>query len=146
MRNMLGTPVPRVYAWNSKAETHAVGSEFMIMGKVPGVQLREVWRDMKPADKLEILRSVSRYQTAWLSTTFTQIGSLYYAEDVVKQSSEDYLYTDGNGHQVRAPRFAIGPATGRDWFDAGRSSIQYDRGPCEFSLASSRSLPAHIMP
>ncbi|OAA69651.1 hypothetical protein ISF_02921 [Cordyceps fumosorosea ARSEF 2679] len=38
-RDFLDTPAPPVHAWNSRAESHPVGAEFIIMDKVEGVPL-----------------------------------------------------------------------------------------------------------
>src|SRR4051812_1698284 len=42
-RNVLGTPVPKVLAWSSKAEENPVGAEYIIMEKVLGIELERVW-------------------------------------------------------------------------------------------------------
>jgi hypothetical protein len=48
-RNILVTPVPRVLSWNSKVEGNPVGAEYIIMEKVSGVELAQVWpsKDIK---------------------------------------------------------------------------------------------------
>ncbi|KAJ5599901.1 hypothetical protein N7450_000968 [Penicillium hetheringtonii] len=40
-RTVLGTPVPKVLAWSSKASENTVAAEYIIMEKAPGVQLEE---------------------------------------------------------------------------------------------------------
>ncbi|KKK15453.1 hypothetical protein ARAM_005771 [Aspergillus rambellii] len=52
-RKVLDTPVPQVYLWNSQAESHPVGAEFIIMDKVKGVPLSQVWGTMKLPQKLK---------------------------------------------------------------------------------------------
>lgn len=131
MRNVLDTPVPKVYAWNSKAHMHPVGSEFIIMENIPGVQLRTVWNNMKPVDELGILVALSRYQKSWSSVSFASCGSFYYAKDVDIPSAEGLLYVDGAGRQVKASDFAIGPPAGRDWSDEGTAVLKCDKGPCK---------------
>ncbi len=66
----------------------------------------------------------------WTSTSFKQFGSLYFAHDVGKQDSQDPLYFDEHGTAMKNQRFAVGPSTGREYYDAGRASVHYDRGPC----------------
>lgn len=99
-----------------------------------GVQLSQVWDRLKLTDKLEIVTQLSRFQKQWLSARFANIGSLYYTKDVEESSATGHLYTDINGQEVKDERFVIGPATGRDWNDEGRSSLNCDRGPCKLPI------------
>jgi len=85
---------------------------------------------MELEDRLEVVKQILRYQKKWTSTSFKQFGSLYIAHDIGKQNSQDQLYFDENGTAMHNQRFAVGLSTGRKYYDAGRASIQYDRGPC----------------
>ncbi|KAK2762140.1 hypothetical protein FQN54_001147 [Arachnomyces sp. PD_36] len=125
-RKVLDTPAPRVYAWNSRAGSHPVGAEFIIMEKAGGVPLSSVWGTMKLPQKLQVLLAVTRLQKQWLTVSFSHYGSLYYAEDVQSSSGDHYIK---DGKVVKDSGFALGPATGRDWVDAGRSALDIDRGP-----------------
>ncbi|KAL4911120.1 hypothetical protein BDW74DRAFT_164743 [Aspergillus multicolor] len=81
-RNILDTPVP----------LHRVGAEFIIMEKIQGVSLSDVWGTIALQQKLRVLVAMTTLQKRWLG-------------------------------------FAIGPATGRAWCDAGRSSLGVEKGP-----------------
>ena len=113
-----------------------VGAEFIIMDKVEGVPLSQVWDTMKLPQKLQVLVAMTRLQKQWLSVSFSHYGSLYYAGDVQSPVGNHYVK---DGKAVKDSEFAIGPATGRDWFDAGRSSLDTERGPCTLGLVSSLS-------
>ncbi|KAH0848892.1 phosphotransferase enzyme family protein [Fonsecaea pedrosoi] len=128
VRNTLQTPVPKVYAWSSTAD-NAIGAEYIIMEKMPGAQLSEVWNHMKIGDKMQLRLNLALYQAKWLSISFCQFGALYYNEDLDKVRSEGHLYINQKGEKVQDSRFAIGPMTGRDWSDCGRAALQCDRGP-----------------
>ncbi|KAL2816360.1 hypothetical protein BDW59DRAFT_177371 [Aspergillus cavernicola] len=52
------------------------------------------------------------------------LGSLYYAGDVQSPSDKHYVQ---DGKAVKDSKFAIGSATGRDWFDGGRSILDIER-------------------
>jgi hypothetical protein len=130
-RDVLDTPAPRIYSWNSHAESHPVGAEFIIMDKVEGVPLSQVWGTMKLTQKLQLLLSLTRLQKQWLRISFSHYGSLYYTKDVQPSVGNHYVK---NGKIVTNSRFAIGQATGRDWIDAGRSALKTDRGPCTLEL------------
>ncbi|PWY70131.1 phosphotransferase enzyme family protein [Aspergillus eucalypticola CBS 122712] len=127
-RNVLETPAPRVYTWNSHAQSHPVGAEFIIMEKAAGVPLSHVWETLKLPQKLQVLLAMIRLQKKWLSVSFSHYGSLYYAKDIQASPPEDTHYIK-NGKAIKDPQFAIGPTTGRDWCDASRSLLGIDRGP-----------------
>lgn len=124
---MLNTPVPHVYTWNSRSTLHPVGAEFIIMEKIEGVPLSNVWGTMQLPQKLQVLLALTRLQSQWLSVQFSHYGSLYYTRDV--QISEGSHYVK-DGEVVIDSKFAIGPDTVRDWHDAGRSGLDVRRGPC----------------
>ncbi|KAL4965976.1 phosphotransferase enzyme family protein [Aspergillus stella-maris] len=125
-RNVMDTPVPRVHTWNSRAELHPVSAEFIIMDKVEGVQLSQVWDTIKLPEKLQVLLALTRLQTRWLSVSFSHYGSLYYAGDTDPLPGSYYV----KGKTVtRDSKFTLGPATGKDWSDAGRSTLHVERGP-----------------
>ncbi|WEW58795.1 hypothetical protein PRK78_004263 [Emydomyces testavorans] len=53
MRNVLKTPAPEVYAWNSRVDSeNAVGAEYIIMEKLDGIPLGRVWPSLLPPDNL----------------------------------------------------------------------------------------------
>ncbi|KAL4762846.1 uncharacterized protein BDW70DRAFT_149035 [Aspergillus foveolatus] len=61
-----------------------------------------------------------------LGVSFSHYGSLYYKEDVHPPASNHFVK---EGKLVRDSAFAIGPATGRDWNDAGRLGLHVEKGP-----------------
>ncbi|RWQ95008.1 phosphotransferase enzyme family protein [Paecilomyces variotii] len=125
-RRVLETPVPRVYSWNSQAESHPVGAEFIIMDKAEGVPLSQIWGTLALPQKLEVLLAMTHLQKKWLSVSFSHYGSLYYTGDMPPPAGNHYIK---DGKVIRDSEFAIGPATGRDWFDAGRSVLGIEKGP-----------------
>ncbi|PVH69760.1 hypothetical protein DL98DRAFT_438347 [Cadophora sp. DSE1049] len=129
VRNVLGTPVPRVFAWSSTAQENPVGAEYIIMEKVPGIELEHVWSSMKIADRFTLVKAIAGFQKAWTSVSFKQFGGLYYANDLEKRAGNEPLYTDANGVDVTDAKFAIGPSTGRESIDYRRATIDFDRGP-----------------
>ncbi|KAL4929054.1 uncharacterized protein BDV17DRAFT_298329 [Aspergillus undulatus] len=115
-RKILDTPAPRVYTWNSQAKSHPVGAEFIVMDKTEGV----------PLSQLQVLLGLTRLQKQWLSVSFSHYGSLYYTEDVQPPSGSHFIK---DSTAVRDSEFSIGPDTGRDWCDAGRSNLDVEKGP-----------------
>ena len=100
------------------------------MEKAQGVQLDAVWAKMGIEDRFKLVKGLARLQKAWMTCSFRGYGSLYYSEDL-ETSDPKPLYTDRNGVEVTDARFAIGPSTGRGFNDDGRSTLEFDRGPCE---------------
>jgi hypothetical protein len=131
-RNVLGTPVPKVLAWCSRAHENPVGAEYIIMEKVPGIELEHVWPNMSIKDRLAVVKAVSGFQKAWTSVSFTKYGSLYYSKDLKDAPSSQPPYINANGDCIPNESFAIGPSTARETFDSGRATINFDRGPCKF--------------
>jgi aminoglycoside phosphotransferase (APT) family kinase protein len=74
-RNVLGTPVPKVLAWSSKAQENPVGAEYIIMEKVSGIELEHVWPSMSIKDRLVIVKAIAGFQKAWTSVSFNRFGS-----------------------------------------------------------------------
>lgn len=132
MRETLKTPVPKVYAWNSRAkEDNKVGAEYIIMEKLAGAPLEDRWADMEISDQFKLVKTIAGYQKAWMSASLNQFGSLYYARDLSGCNKTNPLYIDQNGDAIVDERFAVGLSTGRELSDDGRASISFDRGPCK---------------
>ena len=104
------------------------------MDKTEGVPLSQIWGTMKLPQKLQVLLAMTHLQKRWLSVSFSHYGSLYYAGDVQLPAGNHYVK---DGKAVKDSEFAIGPATGRDWLDAGRSILNIERGPCTSGFISS---------
>ncbi|KAF2206699.1 hypothetical protein CERZMDRAFT_52602 [Cercospora zeae-maydis SCOH1-5] len=128
-REVLRTPVPEVYAWSSRAQETLVGSEFILMEKINGMELENFFPGMKIQDRLEVVKAIATYQKSWASVSFMQFGSLYFPADVGESARLPLNYLDHEGRQVNDPRFVVGPSTGREMFDDGRANIKFDRGP-----------------
>lgn len=101
------------------------------MEKISGIQLDQVWPTMNINDKFAVVKSLNRYQKSWLSASFPYVGALYFAQDIEKGSCLDCEYQNHDEERIKDPGYVIGPCTGRDFSDDGRSSLVFDRGPCK---------------
>ena len=119
-----------MYAWDSNAQTNDVGAEYIIMQKAPGIQLEQVWSQMEIGNRLEVVKQIVYFEAKWASICIKQSGSLYSAPDVNEQSLQRLKYSDQYDTIRYNENFAIGPSVGRDFYDAGRASVSFDRGPC----------------
>ncbi|RAH67161.1 uncharacterized protein BO66DRAFT_413745 [Aspergillus aculeatinus CBS 121060] len=129
MRNVLGTPVPRVLSWSSSAD-NPVAAEYILMENARGVPLSSLWDKLGVRVKFKVLEKVAAYQQRWSQVRFTQYGSLYYRGDLDRSSSSPGLrYTDKDGNYAVDERFAVGPSVSRQNVDDGRADLGFDRGP-----------------
>ncbi|KAM5447410.1 hypothetical protein MaudCBS49596_005921 [Microsporum audouinii] len=122
-RNMLGTPAPKVLGWSSGID-NPVGAEYIIMEKMPGVQLETLWNKLDVEVKVNLVKEVAGYQRDWTLTSFSQYGGLYYKKDIFNATS--LTYTNKNGGQITDDRFAVGPSTSRANIDDGRRKSALD--------------------
>lgn len=73
-----------------------------------------------------MLLALVQIQKRWLSISFSHYGGLYYAKDMKSSPVSHYVQ---DGVVIKKSEFALGPATGRDWHDAGRADLDIRRGP-----------------
>ncbi|KAL4905221.1 hypothetical protein BDW74DRAFT_185269 [Aspergillus multicolor] len=131
LRNVLHLPVPRVYAWSSRATENPVGAEYILMEKQPGIMLSEVWYSLKGKQRAQLVLLIVDFEKTVAATKFTGYGSLYYKEDLLSSddSQSSPLYVDHTGKSVQSTKFAIGPTNHRAFFNFGKGSLAIDRGP-----------------
>ncbi|KAG5956106.1 hypothetical protein E4U58_006754 [Claviceps cyperi] len=96
-REVLNTPLPEVYDWCSRAQGTPVGAEFILMEKSDGAELEEVWPEMTIQDRYQVAKAVASYRKSWVSVSFEQFGSLYFAEDLNGESIPALVFTYSEG-------------------------------------------------
>ncbi|KAI4114120.1 MAG: hypothetical protein LQ345_005048 [Seirophora villosa] len=129
VRNVLGLPVPKIYAWNSNAASSTVGAEYIIMEKAPGIELGRAWPELNGNERRKIIQRLVQYQKNFTASTFPGIGSLYYARDLdeglpcipIKENKGINASVSGD--------FVIGPINDQRLFEQGRGDVECDRGP-----------------
>ncbi|RWQ91924.1 phosphotransferase enzyme family protein [Paecilomyces variotii] len=130
LRNVLNLPVPRVYAWCSRASENPLGAEYILMEKQAGIILTDVWDTMKGKQKVQILDQIVDIERRLAATKLSQFGSLYYKGDLPnKWDTTLPLYVDSTGNEVRSEKFGIGPINHRSFFDFGKGELDISRGP-----------------
>ncbi|GMG43378.1 unnamed protein product [Aspergillus oryzae var. brunneus] len=130
LRNVLDIPVPKVLAWSSpSSESNPVGAAYILMERVNGRQLSEVWATLSEKQRFGLVKSLVEIERKLVNTIFTGIGSLYYKDacpnsyDAVDKTQLPIL------KQEAASRFVIGQTTERS-FCADERQEQGVRGPC----------------
>lgn len=129
LRTSTMTPVPKVLAWCSRAETTPVEAEYIIMEKAYGVPLKSKWAALKVTERFEVAKFIAQLQEQWSAASLGGYGSVYYASDLPEYHAIALSHTTEDDKNTR---FVIGPTAGRDWLDEGRQFLDFDRGPCEF--------------
>ena len=118
-------PVPQVIASSSTAENE-LGCEWILMEKVPGVALADVWSDMDLATKSRVTAVTAEFlkQLRDIQSPFTAIGSLYFREDVdISNPAVRVVPTEDE-------KYVLGPIVTPFMFAGGRKlRIPRDLGP-----------------
>ncbi|KAJ7442647.1 kinase-like domain-containing protein [Mycena latifolia] len=128
-RTILNVPVPRVISWCSRAETTEVGAEYILMERASGEELHMSWAYPGRKRWAKVLEQIVAMQKDMGSHVFSQLGNIYYTEDVAPHLRERPLYAPGTQHIPGSERFKIGPLVNRHVFPAGRILPEADLGP-----------------
>ncbi|THZ77012.1 hypothetical protein D6C85_01954 [Aureobasidium pullulans] len=129
MREVIGTPLPEVYAWSSRAHETLVGAEFIIMEKVEGITLEEASLPLDSPEMFQVVKSIAEHVHAWSCLTFEQYGCLYFARDLERHCLPALRYTDSSGVQISDKRFVVGPFYHYDYLDKTRDTKRQNNGP-----------------
>ena len=116
-----GLPIPEVYGYSSSPDNVAE-TEYIFMEFVEGIQLSNIWFDLKEEDIISITRQFAELESKMMSVAFPAGGSLYYTRDLEK--------VDGKpGISLEDGRFCVGPDTRLPLWYGRRSQLNVDRGP-----------------
>jgi aminoglycoside phosphotransferase len=77
VQQQLGIPVPSVYAWSSD-KSNPVGVEYIIMQKVGGVPLSDIWWLLTGKQLLIVIEQLVQFQSKMFKTPLSSYGSLYF--------------------------------------------------------------------
>ncbi|KAJ6591166.1 kinase-like domain-containing protein [Mycena vulgaris] len=127
-REVLDLPVPRVYTWCSRAEKSTVGWEYIIMEKIPGVQLIDRWMEIQVPASKGIIEDVMEAEMKMTDTEFAMLGSLYLAEDLPEGVGSPALCFS-TPDKTMPRQYKIGPSVDRRFWRGARSQMKLDRGP-----------------
>ncbi|PYI05373.1 hypothetical protein BO78DRAFT_430530 [Aspergillus sclerotiicarbonarius CBS 121057] len=117
-RENLQLPVPKVLTYCSRVSRSKLGAEYIVVEKAQGIELGRVWESLKARDKLAIVKQIGTITSTLARARFPSSGSLYFCQDV---SESESIKIDNT--------FAVGPTTGRAWFDDRRGDVDIHRGP-----------------
>ena len=129
-----GVPVPKVLGYSTTTH-NAVGSEYIIMEKVKGGDLGDVWYELAEKERIKVTVEVTKLESLLFSISLPAYGSIYYQRDL-----------DGSCRSVEIPtpghkeKFRLGPDVAQKWRCDKRDQISVNRGPCMLNLAQ---FPTH---
>ncbi|KAJ3516101.1 hypothetical protein NMY22_g14286 [Coprinellus aureogranulatus] len=133
LRTECNLPVPQVRAWCARGEESPVGVEYIMYEKIPGVGLCQFeGGELLPVlhdPFLRVMPAIQRIQSKLLRKTFSQIGNIYYKEDVSEELRARPLYSGDEPATPNSERFRIGPTVDREFWRSGRAKLDLDRGP-----------------
>lgn len=138
VRNVMSIPVPKVLTWSSRADSTPVGTEFIILEKVEGIQLPYALSGIqkvgdKVDDVLKLLSQMLDTDKKFADLCFTMYGSLFYREDVAGYPHTTKILADESQENELTQKFAIGPHLSWCLWRDERKHMDVDRGPCEFA-------------
>ncbi|KZF22374.1 hypothetical protein L228DRAFT_261549 [Xylona heveae TC161] len=119
-------PVPNVLAWSSDS-ANAIGTEYILMEKIPGVALAEVWETMSTPEHYKIIDRIVEMERDLISFDFSAYGSLFLRDSVPTKFEGIPLPETLDPAKL----FCIGPSVKRlIWQDnCDTSRITADMGP-----------------
>ncbi|KAE8401584.1 phosphotransferase enzyme family protein [Aspergillus pseudonomiae] len=125
--NVLDIPVPRVLSWSNPSQHNPVGAEYILMERVKGRQLSEVWDNMSEAERFGLLKSLVGIEQKLASSRFAFHGSLYYKDAYPHGTTFADPIEVERGNTLG---FVIGPTTQRSFWEDEKQELDIDRGPC----------------
>ncbi|KAL1978987.1 hypothetical protein VTN96DRAFT_7615 [Rasamsonia emersonii] len=118
-----GLPVPRVFDYSATNE-NPVGAEYIIMEKVVGKELGNIWYTMSEKERLKMIVQVVKLEALLFSVQLPASGSIYYKHDLADETRNIDIKVDGP-----FGKFCIGPDAHYRWWHKERASLSVERGP-----------------
>ncbi|KAF2850103.1 hypothetical protein T440DRAFT_555370 [Plenodomus tracheiphilus IPT5] len=113
-------PTPRILGY--AFDENPIGSEYILMEKIPGRPIGDAWFDLSDQQRLQVLHDIVELESKLFSIQLPASGSIYYAQDL-----------EASTPMVRIPgmneKFCVGPYTGLRWWYGKRGNPELDRGP-----------------
>ncbi|WEW58512.1 Phosphotransferase enzyme [Emydomyces testavorans] len=130
-RAVLGIPVPKVLAWNASLMGNPVEAEYIIMEEAEGTLLTEIWHEMKPSEKKDVIEEVVELEKKLVAVGLNLSGSIYFAEAGFAGCKAAQIVTDAPSsiRELVESRFVIGPCTSDDFWEKEKAKMIIDRGP-----------------
>nr|ADI24944.1 unknown [Penicillium aethiopicum] len=119
VRKFTTIPVPKVLAWSANS-TNPVGAEYIVMERVPGVQMFKKWDEMGEINRLAIIKRLTQWERELAEIPFPAFGSLYH-----KGSLGDHESIPLDPSVDPEGLFCIGPSCDSHWLMQDSPNVHY---------------------
>ncbi|OJJ51377.1 hypothetical protein ASPZODRAFT_127446 [Penicilliopsis zonata CBS 506.65] len=109
IRTRTTIPVPKVLAWSSDT-TNAVGAEYIVMERVPGIQIFKKWDEMGESNRISLIKRLTQWEHELSEIQFPAYGNLYY-----KSSLSDSETVPLDSSIDPEGEFCVGPSCDPSW-------------------------------
>ncbi|KAG4438959.1 hypothetical protein IFR05_005585 [Cadophora sp. M221] len=140
-----GVPVPKVLDY-SATSNNPVGAEYMIMEKVHGRDLGDVWYEISEKEHMKVVVQVARVESVLFSISLPACGSVYYKRDLeIGTETVDIGGGKGAGEDAggSAGQLCIGPDVAQKWWYDKRSQLSVPRKPYQAFTAGAAKEELH---
>lgn len=115
-----GVPTPRILGYSTGE--NPVGAEYILMEKLPGKPLGDVWFDLSEKQRLQILYDIVKLESKLFNISLPANGSIYYSHDLHPDVTKVDIPGSHGG-------LCIGPYAGLRWWFGERGDLNINRGP-----------------
>lgn len=127
VRSQASIPVPEVYAWSSDP-VNPVGAEYIIMEKVKGAALAEIWGSMNALERYKIIDQIVQMEKQLERLKLPAYGNLFLRESFPYEHRHYLLPRELDPTES----FCIGPSCSRNMHHMHHGVFQSNAGPCKF--------------
>lgn len=120
-----GVRIPKVLDWSSSS-SNSVGSEYIVMEKVPGNELEETWYTIDLKQRMAVMDKIIKMEKTLFGIQFPANGSIYY-EGFLDPGVRSVDIPQNNSNMAK---FCIGPSTEYLWWFQQRNELSTSHGPC----------------
>ncbi|PGG97478.1 hypothetical protein AJ80_09697 [Polytolypa hystricis UAMH7299] len=122
-------PVPKILDYSINSEND-VGSEYIIMEKVPGNPIGDSWFTLSEEQRLKVLREIVRLESKLSSIELPASGSLYYSHDLPPEMNRAIIRPPLNSEVANRGEICVGPFVSTNWWSGSRALLRnINRGP-----------------
>ena len=125
---MHGIPIPKILGWSSSA-SNQLGSEYIIMERVPGRELADTWHTMTFKERMAVVKKIVDIERLLFGIRFPASGSLFFKDSLDPDVKSVNMFENNSLEDVG--KFCIGPSTEYLWWHQKRNELAANRGPCE---------------
>lgn len=136
LRQHVNIPVPRVYTWSSD-KSNPVGAEYIIMEKVNGVVLGDIWWSLSGKERLTVITQLVQCETKMFQSPLRSYGSLYFNGSLPQDMTHPLNGRDYG--DAASSSWCIGPVANMAFWHDGRENLKVDHGPCKRLLSRIRT-------